>query len=178
MKQLIAQTLLALLSIAAAQNPPDGPVVPVNGEGDLMYLTEEQAAALRETWEGNVVGGENFFDDEMFQNTEDRTDGVTGGTIGGIDPIAPWEGNVVGGENYFDDEMFQNTEDRTDGVTGGTIGEIDPMPQPDAPGVGEPTKKYVRKIEPPCGRKFSLARGRGGAGGQAKTSGGCARNLR
>jgi hypothetical protein len=86
MKQLIAQTLLALLSIAAAQNPPDGPVVPVDEEGNLEYMTEEQAAALRETWTGNVVGGENFFDDEMFQNTEDKTGGVTGGTIGGIDP--------------------------------------------------------------------------------------------
>jgi hypothetical protein len=142
MKPIIARTLLALLllSIAAGQNPPmDGPVVPINGEGDLEYLTKGQAAALRETWEGNIVRGENYFDDEMFQNTEDRTGGVTGGTIGGIDLV----------------------------------------PQPDATEVSAPTNRWVRKEEPPCGGKVSLAGARGGAAGRAQSSrNGCGRNLR
>jgi hypothetical protein len=68
--KLIAPTLLALLSIAAAENP-DGILV-VDKTGGLNYFTTEEAAALNESWGGKVSYEDNFFGKPTSQNPDSR----------------------------------------------------------------------------------------------------------
>jgi hypothetical protein len=70
--KLIAPTLLALLSIAAAQDPEG--VVVADENGDLSY----------QAFNGTVFHENDYYDKPMFQDTEDRTEGGGDGVIGGI----------------------------------------------------------------------------------------------
>jgi hypothetical protein len=141
--KLIAVTLLlsALLSIASAQENPDGLTIP-DESGHMEYLTAAEAAAIHAGFTGIVTHDEDFYDNPMWvegdvDRTGERTGDVSQGTIGG---------GTIGGTDLVPQA---------------------PAPGLDMP-THNFVRKIAPSM---CGSRTRLGGSRGGAGGQARGCG-------